>query len=500
MNKPTVELKKISKSFPGVRALAQVDLSFYPGEIHAIVGENGAGKSTLVKILAGDYTKDEGEIFIEGQEEHLGSPRHAQKAGIGLIHQELTLLPERSVAENIVLGREPLTGIGLVDKPGMRQVATEFLSRLGLDMDPATVVSSLPIALRQMVEIAKALSQNANVLILDEPTSSLAESETRVLLDLVKNLRDRGMVLVYISHRLEEVFEIADRISVLRDGQLIDSKLTRNTIPEEIVRMMVGRELQDMFYREASPQEEVLLDVDKLTGEGFQDVSLTLRRGEVVGMAGLVGAGRSEFARAAVGLDAAFSGSVSVKGRQIERLNPRTAVARGLIYVPEDRKLQGLFLNLSVRKNLTINALNSHSRWGFLNFGILIELAKDLIAKLSVRPSDPTRRIKNLSGGNQQKVVIAKWLTVDHSILILDEPTRGIDVGAKSEIYNLIDKLAGQGIGVVIISSELPELLGLCDRILVMRNGNLVGELSREEADSDGIMHLAAGVPSGTVS
>jgi len=493
MNRAAIALKGIVKSFPGVRALDQIDLSFFPGEIHAVVGENGAGKSTLMKILAGDYSKDEGEIALFGNPVELGSSRKAQHMGIGMIHQELTLLPDRSIAENIMLGREPCGLLGLVDKRAMAESAREQLKRLGLDLDPMLMVSSLPIAMRQMVEIAKTLSLNAKILILDEPTSSLSDAETRILLDIVRSLRDQGITLIYISHRLEEVFASADRITVLRDGRLIATKDADETHLTEVVRMMVGRELTDAFDRRASVRSEVLLDAEDLTGDGFQNISLSLCRGEVLGISGLVGAGRSEFARALVGLDSTISGKVSIEGDEIRRLGVRSTISRGLVYVPEDRKEQGLFLNLSAQKNLTINVLGLFSRWGVLDFKGIAELAGKLVSRFNVRLSNLSDRIRNLSGGNQQKVVIAKWLSTKPRVLVLDEPTRGIDVGAKAEIYALIDQLAADGVGIIVISSELPEILGLSDRILVMRNGEVVGEFSRDEATQDSIMRLAAG-------
>jgi len=496
MNQAIITLEGISKSFPGVQALDRIDLSFFTGEIHAVVGENGAGKSTLMKILAGDYTKDEGRILFQGEDEELGSSRRAQSRGIGMIHQELTLLPDRSIAQNIMLGREPRGRLGLIDRKTMAAKARGNLKKLGLTLDPATAVSSLPIALRQMVEIAKALSLDAKVLILDEPTSSLTEKETRVLLEMIKILRDEDMALIYISHRLEEVFETADRITVLRDGRLIDSKAADETTPDNIVKMMVGRELGEMYVKESSPKEQILLEVECLTGSGFRDLSLRLKAGEVLGISGLVGAGRTELARALFGLDSVTEGRILIDGDKMGRMNVRKAINRGLFYVPEDRKEQGLFLDLSVRKNLTVNILSVLSRWGLLKFKALKNSASELIKRLNVRPPDTERKIRNLSGGNQQKVVIAKWLSLNPRILILDEPTRGIDIGAKAEIYSLIDRLANEGVGVIVISSELPEILGISDRILVMRSGKLVGSFSREDATQDSIMHLAAGVVS----
>ena len=493
MSQPIIELKGIGKSFPGVRALDGINLSFLPGEIHAVVGENGAGKSTLMKILAGDYTRDEGAIFVGGEPTRLGTPTRARDLGIGMIHQELTLLPDRSIAQNIMLGREPRGNLGLVDYKAMNSKAKANLEPMGLHLDPATKVSTLPIAIRQMVEIAKALSLHARVLILDEPTSSLTEYETRLLLDMMKNLRDQGITLIYISHRLEEVFETADRITVLRDGTLIKTLRASETSPDNVIRLMVGRELGEMFVKEAKPQSDILLKVVNLSGDGFDNMSFELRKGEVLGISGLVGAGRSELARAIFGLDASSSGQVFLNGVVLNRRNVFSVMACGLVYVPEDRKAQGLFLNLSVRKNLTVNILAKLTRWGFLKFAEMKSMAGELIARLNVRPPDATKQIRNLSGGNQQKVVIAKWLSLNPRVLILDEPTRGIDVGAKAEIYSLIDRLAADGVGVIVISSELPEILGISDRVLVMKSGGLSGLLEREDATQDRIMSLAAG-------
>ena len=496
MSQPIITVHGVGKNFPGVRALDKIDMSFLSGEIHAIVGENGAGKSTLMKILAGDYVKDDGEIFIDGISEPLGSPRRAQYMGIGMIHQELTLLPDRNIAQNILLGREPRSRAGLVDRKAMAEIARENLTKLGLDLDPLLAVSSLPIALRQMVEIAKALSLNARILILDEPTSSLTDAETHILLNMIKALRDKGMSLIYISHRLEEVFETADRITVLRDGKLTATKLAAETTPAEVVRLMVGRELGKMYAKEAVPAETVLLKVEGLTGNKFRNFSMTLRAGEIVGISGLVGSGRTEFARSLSGLDPVSSGRIIINGENVTSWNVRKAVACGLVYVPEDRKEQGLFLDLSLRQNLTINILQRLSRLSFLSFHKLTTAATELIKRLNVKPPDPARRVRNLSGGNQQKIVIAKWLSLNPHILILDEPTRGIDVGAKAEIYSLIDRLASEGVGIIVISSELPEILGISDKILVMKAGDLVGELNRENATQNNIMNLAAGVPS----
>ena len=501
---PVIRLEGVGKSFPGVRALHDVNLFFTSGEVHAIVGENGAGKSTLMKILAGDLVKSDGRIFLHGLEEGLGSPRRAQELGIGMIHQELTLLPHRSIARNIMLGREPLRRSGLVDALRMEELARENIAKLGLDMDAGAMVSTLPIALRQMVEIAKAMSLNARVLILDEPTSSLTDTETRILLGLIKDLAAEGMTLIYISHRLEEVFEVSDRITVLRDGKLAGTGEAATMEPADVVRMMVGRELANMYpdrgkrmsIRSELPVVGPLLKVRGLSGRGFRDISLELLPGEVLGVSGLIGAGRTEFARALFGLDRIDSGSIEIAGKPVRKMTVRQAVNRGLVYVPEDRKTEGLFLNLSVRKNITLNALEGLSCLGVLNFRHLRDFSRSLIQKLNVRPTDEKVVTGYLSGGNQQKVVIARWLSLNPRILILDEPTRGVDVGAKAEIYGIIDGLAREGVGVIVISSETPEILGMSDRIIVMRDGCMVGELEGEKATQDGIMSRAAGVRS----
>lgn len=378
----------------------------------------------------------------------------------------------------------------------MIEVARTNLAKLGLGLDPALNISALPIALRQMVEITRALSLDASVLILDEPTSSLTETESAILLKMMKTLREQNIALIYISHRIEEVFEIADRITVLRDGKLIDTRPISELSPGDVVRMMVGRELSDMYVKKASPSENVLLEVEGLTGQGFGDVSLALKAGEVLGISGLVGAGRTEFARALCGLDPVISGDIIIGGEKVRNWHVRKAMAMGLIYVPEDRKEHGLFLDISVQENIVVNILQRLSRWGFIIFRELRAAAVELIRRLNVRPPDPTKKIRNLSGGNQQKVVIAKCLSLNPRILVLDEPTRGIDVGAKAEIYALIDKLAAEGVGIIIISSELPEVLGMSDRILVIRDGAVVGEFDREHASQDNIMQLAAGAVS----
>ncbi len=498
MDQPIISLKGISKSFFHVRALDTISLSFFPGDIHAIVGENGAGKSTLMKILSGDYVRDAGEIMVRGKPERLGTPRRAQQIGIGMIYQELTLLPDRSIAQNVLLGREPQNRFGLIDRRAMTEIARGHLTTLGISLDPSLLVSSLPIALRQMVEIAKALSLKAEVLILDEPTSSLTETESRILLNMMRSLRKQNIALIYISHRLEEVFEIADRITVLRDGKFIRTLPTGEVTPKEVVRMMVGRELSDMYVKDAEPSEAVLLEAAGLSGQGFRNVSLTLNAGEVLGISGLVGAGRTEFAQALCGLEPIAGGGIVIDGTRVRSSGHRTwnvrrAMAMGLVYVPEDRKEQGLFLDISVRANVVVNVLRQLSRWGFINFRRVKDAAGELIRRLNVKPPDGFRKIRNLSGGNQQKVVIAKCLSLDPRILVLDEPTRGIDVGAKAEIYSLIDQLAARGVGIIVISSELPEVLGMSDRILVIRDGALVGEFDREHATQDKIMQCAAG-------
>jgi ribose transport system ATP-binding protein len=490
-----LRMEHISKAYPGVQAVDDVTLEVAHGEIHALVGENGAGKSTLMKILTGVVLPDAGTIRLRGEPIDIVSPSDAQTAGISMIHQELALISALNVGQNIFLGREPHGSLpGTIDWSALYVAAEDQLDQLGLDLEPTTPLAVLSIAEQQMVEIAKALSLDADLIVMDEPTSALTERETDTLFDVMRALREQGVAIVFITHRLEEVFEIADRVTVLRDGERVDTVAVTDVTPDDVVAMMVGRELGDMYPKTETEVGDVVLQVDSLSREGvLHDISFDLRRGEIVGLAGLVGAGRTDLARALFGIDAIDSGQVRVAGERVVIDSPQRAIQLGMGFVPEDRKAQGLFLNLALRFNVTVSQLNGLSAGGFLDFNAMNEVARDAVKRLDIRTPSIMQRVQNLSGGNQQKTVIARWLTLEPKVLILDEPTRGIDVGAKREIHMLMDRLAQEGVGILMISSELPEILGVSDRVLVMREGRITAELPRTAATQDAIMHAATG-------
>lgn len=496
-----LQMRRIGKTFPGVKALDGVDFELRAGEVMALVGENGAGKSTLLKILAGVHQQDEGEISVAGQAVEISDPQDSQRLKIAMIHQELNLAEHLSVAENVFVGREPRTKLGFVDSRTMnrdtRRLFEESLHTA--DIDPRVEVRRLSIAQKQLVEIARALSLEADIMVMDEPTSSLSDSEVRVLLELVGQLRDGGLAVIYVSHRLEEVFEVGDRVTVLRDGQLVGVHSTEETTPDEIVKMMVGRELEDLYGEAAeTPSSETGLEVRDLVLSGAsQGLSLRVRTGEIVGLSGLMGAGRTELARAVFGADPVDGGTVLVEGEEVPGGSPAKAIEAGIGYVPEDRKLQGLFLDMSVRKNITAASSQHVGRIGFIRTRDDQRLAEDAKDRLKIRAGSVEQSVRDLSGGNQQKVVLAKWMAVGPRVLILDEPTRGVDVGGKAEIYALIRQMAQQGMALMVISSELPEVLGVSDRVLVMRGGLLVGELSGSEANEEKVMALATGTAKG---
>lgn len=498
MAQPLLRAEGISKAFPGVQALDQVSLEIFPGEIHGLVGENGAGKSTLIRILAGVLRPDEGRIFWQGHPVEIADPRHARRLGIAVIHQELSLLPNLSVAHNLFLGREPRGWLGILDHRTMAREARRILAGLEMDLDPGALAGTLPFAQRQMLEIARAVSEDARLLIMDEPTSALSEREIARLFELLRELKSRGVSVLFISHRLEEVFRIADRITVLRDGRHIGTFPTAEVTPSAVVRMMVGREIREMFVRSGSPGAEIALEVRGLSRPGaFRDISLEIRRGEIVGLFGLVGAGRSEVARALFGLDPVDRGEIRIDGKPVRIRSSADAIAAGMAFIPEDRKAQALFLSMGMRSNIAISALHRLARMGFLWGSQLEAWTWPYIRQLDIRPPRPSMPVRHLSGGNQQKVVIARWLMLRPKILIMDEPTRGIDVGAKAEIHAWMDRLAREGMAILMISSELPEVLGMSDRILVMREGRIVGRLARGEATADRILALAMGDPHG---
>lgn len=490
-----LELKNITKSFPGVLAVQDVTLAAYPGEILALVGENGAGKSTLMNILSGAFMADSGMILLDGQEVKIPSPRRAQELGIAMIHQELALIPQMTVAQNIFLGREPLFAAGtLVDTKKMLAEAQIILNPLSLDFAVHALISDLSIAQRQMVEIAKAISIKSRVIILDEPTSALSERESGKLFGLMHSLREQGVTLVYISHRMEEIFALSDRVAVMRDGQLVGVAPTKELTANSIVQMMVGRELKEFFPKAETQRGDVALEVRNLcSGVRLKDATFTLYKGEIVGLAGLVGSGRTEIARVLFGSDKNEGGEIRVAGRLAQIHSPQEAIRLGIGLVTEDRKAQGLFLGQSVRSNASVLLFERLSRLGFLLYGQIDQWMRGAIWQLNIRTSNLEQRAGNLSGGNQQKVVIARWLAVSPQILILDEPTRGIDVSSKAEIHTLMGELAAKGMAILMISSELPEILGISDRILVMREGRLTAEFSRAEATQDRIMQAATG-------
>ena len=490
---PLLEARSLSKRFPGVRALHGVNLTLRRGEVLAVIGENGAGKSTLMKILAGVQQPDSGEIRIEGRPVPIDSVRAAERLGIALIHQELNLADNLDVASNVFLGREPRRAC-FIDRARLHEQANQFLARVGLDCSSRTLVSTLSLGRRQMVEIAKALSTDARVLIMDEPTSSLSQHETDQLYRVVKDLRSRGVSIVYISHRLGEVKELADRVLVLRDGENAGELSAEGIHHDAMVKLMVGRDL-GRHTRSSCARGENLLEVRGLITPAYPRLPLnfTLRPGEIVGVAGLVGAGRTEMLRVLFGIDRAVAGEIRIGGRRLDLRSPQDAIAAGLALVPEDRKQQGVILEMAVGANTTLPSLRRDSSRGFRHPQREGELALRLTRQLNVKTPNLDQFVLYLSGGNQQKVALAKWLALEPRVLLLDEPTRGIDVGAKQEIYRLMEELAGRGVAILFVSSEMEEILRLSDRALVMHLGRITGELPRDQLSEEAIMRLATG-------
>ncbi|MPL79708.1 Galactose/methyl galactoside import ATP-binding protein MglA [bioreactor metagenome] len=489
-----LEIEGIRKEFPGVVALDDVQFRLRPGTVHALMGENGAGKSTLMKIIAGIYTPDRGTIRLRGEEVTLESPLDALERGIAMIHQELALMTWMTVAENIWIRREPRNRIGLIDHAEMTRKTRALFEQLGIEIDPTAEVSTLTVAQRQMVEIAKAVSFESDVLIMDEPTSAITETEVEHLFRIIRGLRAKGVGIVYITHKMNELFEIADEFSVFRDGSYVGTHASADVTRDDIIRMMVGREITEMFPKEEAEITDVILSVENLSLAGvFHDISFELRKGEILGLAGLVGSGRTNVAEAIFGVTPATSGTIRIDGRAVEIASPADAMREGMALLTEDRKDTGCFLQLSILENMQIAALmQGHTRAGFVDEAQIGALCEDMRKRLRVKTPDMEERIENLSGGNQQKVLIARWLLTRPRILILDEPTRGIDVGAKAEIHRLISRLARDGVAVIMISSELPEVLGMSDRVMVMHEGHMTGILDRAEADQVKIMELAA--------
>jgi ribose transport system ATP-binding protein len=501
MSEPLVAMHGVAKSFPGVRALDGCSFELFAGEVHALVGENGAGKSTLMKVLAGVHRADQGTIRVAGREVAIASPRAARDLGISIIHQELSLLPHLTVAQNLFIGREPRRLRFLVDDRATIEQARALLDRLGIRLDPRARVGELSVARQQMVEIARALSLDARVLIMDEPTAALTDAEVAELFRITRGLRAGGVGIVHISHRLEELPVISDRITVMRDGRTIETLATRDASIEQIIRLMVGRDLHDAAPaipdgagREPGREDarEIVLELRGVSrGRALRDISFVLRRGEIVGMAGLIGAGRTEVARAIFGADRIDAGEIRVRGRTVRIRSPRDAVRHGIAYLSEDRKRFGLALGMDVESNLVLATLRRFLGWlGTVRTGQTQATARRYVDALRIRTPSLRQRARNLSGGNQQKIVIGKWLAAESEILLFDEPTRGIDVGAKREIYRLLDELAAQGKSILMISSELPEVLRMSHRILVMCEGRITGELPGGASQED-IMTLA---------
>ena len=493
-NNYILQMKHICKSFPGVLALHNINFELRKGEIHVLLGENGAGKSTLMKILSGAYQKTSGEIFIDGENVEIKSPRRAQELGISIIYQEFNLIPQLTLGENIFLGREPKVCSGVINKKKIFKDAKKILSELGLDINPNSVVRKLGVAQQQMVEVAKALSLDARIMIMDEPTSTLTEQEIKELFITIRRLKEKGVSIIYISHRLEELFEIGECVTILRDGENVGTYNINEVTKSQLIRLMVGRELKEQFPKQKAKIGEEVLRTEHLNkGNALKDISFSLHRGEVLGIAGLLGSGRTELARAIFGVDKIDSGRIFLKNQFINIDCPRKAINSRIGFITEDRRSQGLVLILSVKDNVSLPSVERLSSFGILKLKQEDELVKSYVKRLRIKTPSLNQRVMFLSGGNQQKVVLSKWLCSEARILIFDEPTRGIDVGAKVEIYQLMNKLTAEGVAVIMISSELPEILGMSDRILVMHQGRIAKEFSVEEATEEKILHYALG-------
>ena len=492
MEQKILELRHITKLYPGVVARDDVSLGFSRGEVHAIVGENGAGKSTFIKVITGAIAPTQGTLIFEGKQIEDNTPQKSMALGITAIYQELNLLKHLSVAENIYYNRYRKKR-GLIDFRGMEEDAAKVLDRLGVKIDPKMLVKDLSVGYQQLVEIAKSLSQDVKVMIMDEPSAALTNSELEYLFEIVKTLKQEGMAILYISHRMEEIFQLCDKVSVFRDGHYIKTMDVKDTTQEELIRLMVNRELNDTFPEFIPDRGEKVLEVQNVCTELLKEVSFEAYRGERLGFAGLVGAGRTETARAVYGADKMQKGEIRIKGRSVNIQSPEDAIKHGIALIPEDRKQQGLFLNMSVKDNISfVYAPRITNVLGLINGNKEEEACRQQIEKLTVKTPTMRQLVKNLSGGNQQKVILGKWLLMNCDIIIFDEPTRGIDVGAKQEIYELINELARQGKAVILISSELPELMGMSDRVIVMAEGRISGELKKEQIHQEKILELAS--------
>lgn len=487
-----LEMENITKEFPGVKALDNIQLKVKKGTVHALMGENGAGKSTLMKIIFGIYTPNSGTIKFKGKELKVSSTKEALNNGISMIHQELSPIPHMTVAENIFLGREPSAGWGWVKDKKMIEDARQLFTKLNMNIDPTSKMKDLSIANMQMVEIATAVSYNADLIIMDEPTSAITEKEVEQLFGMIHSLKKKGVTIIYISHKMDEIFKICDDITVFRDGQYIDSKPARELTQDSLIQMMVGREIKQVFHKEETEITDVALAVNNISKAGkFNDISFEVRKGEILGIAGLMGSGRTEVIESIFGIDPPDAGDILIGGQKVKIKSPQDAIKYKISLLTEDRKLTGAFLPISIRENMIMSDIDQFLQFGLLNKKKVDQTCHEQVKKLNIKTPTIDQLIMNLSGGNQQKVLLARWLINNPDILILDEPTRGVDVGAKAEIHKLMSKLAQEGKAIIMISSELPEVLGMSDRVIVMHEGQKKGELSRAEANQEKILEVA---------
>lgn len=488
-----IEMTAISKSFGTNKVLEKIDLVLHSGQVHALMGENGAGKSTLMNILTGLFPASSGTIVIDGVEKQFSNPQEAEAFGISFIHQEMNTWPDMTVLDNLFLGREIKGTFGLLDQKAMKEKAKRAFDRLGISIPLDLPIGSLSVGQQQIIEIAKSLLSEVSLLVMDEPTAALTDRETESLFQMIASLKKEGVGIVYISHRMEEIFRVTDLITVMRDGIVVDTKPTAETNPAELVKKMVGRDIDDYYPAKAAELGELVFEVENLSGECFKDISFQVRRGEILGFSGLMGAGRTEVMRAIFGLDKRTAGRIRLNGQDIQVTNPVQAIRAGIGFLTEDRKEEGLILDFSIKDNMTLPSHKDFSKNGFFDDKTSRDFVQKMIDRLRIKSGRPEMVVGNLSGGNQQKVVLAKWIGIAPKVLILDEPTRGVDVGAKREIYQLMNELAERGVPILLVSSDLPEVLGVSDRIVVMREGRITGELSRGEATQEKVMQLATG-------
>ncbi|HEL1344526.1 TPA: sugar ABC transporter ATP-binding protein [Streptococcus equi subsp. zooepidemicus] len=488
-----IEMTAISKSFGTNKVLEKIDLVLHSGQVHALMGENGAGKSTLMNILTGLFPASSGTIVIDGVEKQFSNPQEAEAFGISFIHQEMNTWPDMTVLDNLFLGREIKGTFGLLDQKAMKEKAKRAFDRLGISIPLDLPIGSLSVGQQQLIEIAKSLLSEVSLLVMDEPTAALTDRETESLFQMIASLKKAGVGIVYISHRMEEIFRVTDLITVMRDGIVVDTKPTAETNPAELVKKMVGRDIDDYYPAKAAELGELVFEVENLSGECFKDISFQVRRGEILGFSGLMGAGRTEVMRAIFGLDKRTAGRIRLNGQDIQVTNPVQAIRAGIGFLTEDRKEEGLILDFSIKDNMTLPSHKDFSKNGFFDDKISRDFVQKMIDRLRIKSGRPEMVVGNLSGGNQQKVVLAKWIGIAPKVLILDEPTRGVDVGAKREIYQLMNELAERGVPILLVSSDLPEVLGVSDRIVVMHEGRITGELSRGEATQEKVMQLATG-------